>query len=265
MGQKVHPKGLRIGIIRDWDARWFATKKNFSDLLVEDVKIRRFVKRALYNAGIPRIEIERAANRVKVIVHAAKPGMVIGKQGAGIEDMRIRLSHLTGKNVSVDVKEIRNSDADAQLVAENIASQLEKRISFRRAVRQAVGRAMRMGAKGIRVIVSGRIGGAEIARKERDWEGTVPLHTLRADIDYGLAEAKTTYGQIGVKVWVYRGPELPAGQRRDDRDRGGRRGDGGPGGPRGGGPGGPRGGPGGFRGGPGGPRGGGGRGPGGRR
>lgn len=256
MGQKVHPKGLRLGIIREWDSRWFAGKKEFSDTLVEDVKIRRFVKRVLYNAGVPRIEIERAANRVKVIVHAAKPGMVIGKQGAGIEDLRIKLQQLTGKNVSVDVKEVRTPDADAQLVAESIAQQLEKRISFRRAVRQAVGRSMRMGAKGIRVMVSGRIGGAEIARKERDNEGTVPLHTLRADIEYGFAEATTTYGKIGVKIWIYRGAEPAPGQRPQggfDRDRGGRRG--GDGRPQGGrGPGGPGGGRGGR--GPGGPTGG---------
>lgn len=241
MGQKVHPKGLRIGIVKDWDTRWYADKRNFSDLLVEDVKIRKFVKKALFASGVSRIEIERAANRVKVTVHTAKPGMVIGKQGAGITDLQNQLSAMTGKNVSVDVKEIRVAELDAQLVAESIAQQLEKRIAFRRAVKQAIQKAMRMGAKGIRVIVSGRIGGAEIARTERAWEGTVPLHTLRADIDYGFAEANTTFGKIGIKVWIYAGEGAQAapadrrgerGERGDRRERGGRRG--GRGGERGG-------------------------------
>lgn len=264
MGQKVHPKGLRIGIVKDWDTRWYANKKDFSDLLVEDVQIRKYVKKTLYNSGVSRIEIERAANRIKVTVHTAKPGMVIGKQGSGIADLQKALETMTGKTVSVNVVEIRIAELDAQLVAENIAQQLEKRIAFRRAMKQSVQKTMRMGAKGIRVIISGRIGGAEIARKERSWEGTVPLHTLRADIDYGFAEATTTYGKIGVKCWMFVGDRnaivAQPSDRRDRgerRDRGGSRGGGGgrgPGGPGGGrGPGGP-GGPGGR---PQGPRGGG--------
>lgn len=247
MGQKVHPKGLRIGIVKDWDTRWYADKRNFSDLLVEDVKIRKFVKKALYAAGVSRIEIERAANRIKVTVHTAKPGMVIGKQGQGISDLQNQLAAMTGKQVSLNVVEIRVAELDAQLVAESIAQQLEKRIAFRRAMKQAIQKAMRMGAKGIRVIISGRIGGAEIARKERAWEGTVPLHTLRANIDYGFAEASTTFGKIGVKVWMYVGENITAapGERRGERadrgerrERGGRRGggrsEGGRGGERGG-------------------------------
>ena len=203
MGQKVHPKGLRIGIVKDWDTRWYADKKNFSDLLVEDVKLRNFIKKTLYASGVSRIEIERAANRIKIIVHTAKPGMVIGRQGQGIAELQSKLAEMTGKQISLDVKEIRVAELDAQLVAESIAQQLEKRMSFRRAMKQAIQKAMRMGAKGVRVIISGRIGGAEIARTERAWEGTVPLHTLRADIDYGFAEADTTFGKIGVKVWMY--------------------------------------------------------------
>lgn len=255
MGQKIHPKGLRIGIVKDWDTRWYANKKDFSDLLVEDVKVRQYVKKALFNSGIARIEIERAANRLKVTVHTAKPGMVIGRQGAGIDDLKKQLESLTGKSVHVNVVEIRVAELDAQLVAESIAQQLEKRISFRRAMKQAVQRAMRLGAKGIRVKISGRIGGAEIARTEGDKDGTVPLHTLRADIDYGFAEAATTFGKIGIKVWLFVGENaaksVPAGDREDRRPRGGRGGDrgqrgggrgpGGPGGargPRGGGQGG---------------------------
>ena len=240
MGQKVHPKGLRIGIVKDWDTRWYANKKNFSDLLVEDVKIRKFLKKTLFNSGVSRVEIERAANRVTVTVHTAKPGMVIGKQGAGIADIQKQLAVLTGKNVSLNVMEVRTPELDAQLVAENIAQQLEKRIAFRRAVKQAIQKAMRLGAKGIRVIISGRIGGAEIARKERAWEGTVPLHTLRAPIDYGFAEADTTYGKIGVKVWMYVGDRTAVsaqGERRergDRSERGGRGGDRARGGARGG-------------------------------
>lgn len=272
MGQKVHPKGLRIGIVKPWDTRWYANKQNFSALLVEDVKVRQYVKKALFNSGVARIEIERTANRLTVTVHTAKPGMVIGKQGQGIADLQKALEALTGKAVSVNVQEVRVAELDAQLVAENIAQQLEKRIAFRRAVKQSIQKSMRMGAKGIRIIVSGRIGGAEIARKERMWEGTVPLHTLRADIDYGFAEASTTYGKIGVKCWMFVGDKTAAaagGDRRDRgerRDRGGRGGErGGRGGERGGrGPGGPGGGPrregggGGGRGpGAGGPRGGG--------
>jgi len=231
VGQKVHPKGLRIGIVKDWDTRWYADKKNFSDLLVEDVKLRNFIKKTLYASGVSRIEIERAANRIKIIVHTAKPGMVIGRQGQGIAELQSKLAEMTGKQISLDVKEIRVAELDAQLVAESIAQQLEKRMSFRRAMKQAIQKAMRMGAKGVRVIISGRIGGAEIARTERAWEGTVPLHTLRADIDYGFAEADTTFGKIGVKVWMYVGEaaqQAAAGERRGDRgerrERGGRRG-----------------------------------------
>lgn len=228
MGQKVHPKGLRIGIVKDWDTKWYANKQNFSTLLVEDVKIRKFVKKALYNSGVSRIELERAANRIKVTVHTAKPGMVIGKQGAGITDLQKALETMTGKSVSVNVIEIRIAELDAQLVAESIAQQLEKRIAFRRAMKQSVQKAMRMGAKGIRVLISGRIGGAEIARREGAKDGTVPLHTLRADIDYGFAEATTTYGKIGIKCWLFAGDRnaIPAGvdrgDRGDRRDRGGR-------------------------------------------
>lgn len=241
MGQKVHPKGLRIGIVKDWDTKWYANKQNFSALLVEDVKIRKYVKKALYNSGVSRIEIERQANKVKVTVHTAKPGMVIGKQGAGIGDLQKALEALTGKSVNVNVVEIRLPELDAQLVAENIAQQLEKRIAFRRAVKQSIQKTMRMGAKGIRVLVSGRIGGAEIARKEGAKEGTVPLHTLRADIDYGFAEANTTFGKIGVKCWLFAGDRTAApapGERGERRDRGGRGGErggrGGAGGGRGG-------------------------------
>jgi small subunit ribosomal protein S3 len=223
VGQKVHPKGLRVGIVKDWDTKWYADKKNFSDLLVEDVKIRKFVKKALYNSGVSRIEIERAANKVKVTVHTAKPGMVIGKQGAGIADLQKSLSVMTGKDVNLNVVEVRLAEVDAQLVAESIAQQLEKRIAFRRAVKQAVQKAMRLGAKGIRIIVSGRIGGAEIAREERISEGTVPLHTLRADIDYGFAEANTTFGKIGVKCYIYAGDKLNYAAAGDRRERGERR------------------------------------------
>lgn len=238
MGQKVHPKGLRIGIIKDWDARWYARKQEFVNLLHEDVKLRRMLKRRLYSVGLSRIEIERATGRVRVTLHVAKPGMVIGKGGAGVEDLRKEIERFTGKQASINIVEVKMPELDATLVAENIAQQLEKRISFRRAMKQSIGRAMRLGARGIRVVVSGRLGGAEIARRERDWEGTVPLHTLRADIDYGTAEANTTYGKIGVKAWVYRGEVLP-GQvlerrerpERGDRRGGDRRGGGRPGGP----------------------------------
>ncbi|MGE5484395.1 MAG: 30S ribosomal protein S3 [Ignavibacteriales bacterium] len=209
MGQKVHPKGLRIGIIKDWDAKWFADKKEFPGILMEDVKIREFLKKKLFSTGVSRIEIERAATRLKVTIYTAKPGMVIGRGGSGVEDLRKQVEALTGKQVSLNIVEVKSAETDAQLVAENIASQLEKRISFRRAMKQAVSRAMRLGAKGCRVRIAGRLGGAEMARRERDVEGTVPLHTLRADIDYGFAEATTTYGKIGVKVWVYKGDVIP--------------------------------------------------------
>jgi small subunit ribosomal protein S3 len=210
MGQKVNPHGLRIGIIKDWDTKWYASDKNFGDLLVEDVKIRKFIKKKLYIAGIARIEIERAANKIKVNVHTAKPGLVIGKGGAGIEELRKEVEKLTGKSVLINITEIKMPELNAQLVSENIASQLEKRISFRRAMKQAMSRTMKLGAKGIKTGVAGRLGGAEIARTEHYHEGTIPLQTLRADIDYGFCEANTTYGKLGVKVWIYKGEVLPA-------------------------------------------------------
>lgn len=213
MGQKVNPHGLRVGIIKDWDSRWYANKKDFGDLLVEDCKVREFVKKKLYPAGISKIEIERAANKIKVTIATAKPGMVIGRGGAGVEELRQDLNKLTGKDVVVNVEEVKVPDLDAQLVAESIAEQLERRISFRRAMKQAIQRTMRMGAKGIRTSVSGRLGGADMARTEGYAEGTIPLQTLRADIDAGFAEADTTYGKIGVKVWLYKGEVLPGQQR----------------------------------------------------
>jgi small subunit ribosomal protein S3 len=209
MGQKVNPHGLRIGIIKDWDTKWYASAKDFSSFLVEDVKIRKFIKKKLYIAGIARIEIERAANKVKINIHTAKPGIVIGKQGSGIEALRKDLEKLTGKSVLLNITEIRTPELNAQLVAENIAAQLERRVSFRRAMKQAMSRTMKFGAKGIKTSCSGRLGGAEIARIEHYAEGTIPLQTLRADIDYGFAEANTTYGKIGVKVWIYKGEVLP--------------------------------------------------------
>ncbi len=208
MGQKIHPHGLRVGIIKDWDSRWFSGK-DYASQLLEDYKIREFIKNKLYTSGISRIEIERAANRVRVTINTAKPGMVIGKGGSGVEETKAELEKMTGRQVSVNVIEVKTPDTDAQLVAENIASQLERRISFRRAMKQAISRAMKSGAKGIKTMVSGRLGGAEIARSEMYHEGTIPLQTLRADIDYGFAEAHTTYGRIGVKVWIYKGEVLP--------------------------------------------------------
>ena len=202
MGQKVNPKGLRIGIIRDWDAKWYADKRTFSDFLLEDQKIRKYIKGTFYSAGVSRVQIERAANRIKVSIHTSKPGIVIGRGGAEVEALRKKLVQMTGKQVNVNIVEIKVPELDAQLVAENIASQLERRIAFRRAMKQTVNRAMKFGAKGIRVACSGRLGGAEIARTEWYSEGKVPLHTLRADIEYGFAEANTTYGKIGVKVWI---------------------------------------------------------------
>jgi len=214
MGQKVNPHGLRIGIIKDWDTKWYASDKDFSDLLVEDVKIRDFIKKKLYSSGVSRIEIERAANKVKINVNTAKPGIVIGKGGTGIEELRKEVEKMTGKSVLINITEIKTPDMDAQLVAENIAAQLEKRISFRRAMKQAMSRTMKLGAKGIKTSVAGRLGGAEIARTEHYHEGTIPLQTLRADIDYGFAEANTTYGKIGVKVWIYKGEVLPAVKKK---------------------------------------------------
>ncbi|WP_288189984.1 30S ribosomal protein S3 [Veillonella magna] len=208
MGQKVNPHGLRVGIVKDWDAKWYADK-DYAANLHEDVKIRNFLKKTLFIAGISRIEIERTNKRIKLVIHTAKPGMVIGRGGAGIEDIRKALKRFTDKQIDVNIAEIKQADMDAVLVAENIAGQLERRIGFRRAMKQAVGRTMRLGANGIKVMVSGRLGGAEIARSESYREGSIPLHTLRANIDYGTAEAHTTYGCIGVKVWIYKGEVLP--------------------------------------------------------
>lgn len=221
MGQKVNPHGLRVGVIKDWDSKWYADKKNFADLLVEDNNIRKYVKKKLYTAGISKIEIERAANRVKVSIHTAKPGMVIGRGGAGVEELRAEIEKLTNKSVVINVEEIKNQDLDAQIVAEAIAESLERRVAFRRAMKQAIQRTMRQGALGIKTSVSGRLGGADMARTEGYSEGTIPLQTLRADIDYGFAEADTTYGKLGVKVWLYKGevlPELREDSRRRPRD-----------------------------------------------
>ena len=210
MGQKVNPHGLRVGIIKDWDSKWYAKKGEYADLLVEDNKIRKYVKNKLFTSGVSRITIERAANnKVKVNIFTAKPGMVIGKGGQGVEDLRIALEKLTGKSVLVNINEIKVAEMEAQLVAENVAFQLERRIAFRRAMKQSIQRTMKAGAKGIKIAVSGRLGGAEMARTEKYSEGNVPLHTLRADIDYGFAEADTTYGKIGIKVWIYKGEVLP--------------------------------------------------------
>jgi small subunit ribosomal protein S3 len=212
VGQKVHPKGLRIGIIRDWDAKWYA-EKDFATLLIEDIKLRKYIKKKLFAAGISRIEIERAANRVKVTIHTAKPGIVIGRGGSEVEALRKQVEKMTGKNVNINIIEVKVAELDAQLVAENVAAQLVKRVSFRRAMKQSVSRTMRMGAQGIKISCSGRLAGAEIARTEWYNEGKVPLHTLRADIDYGFAEADTTYGKIGVKVWIYKGEILPEAKK----------------------------------------------------
>ena len=210
MGQKVNPHGLRVGVIKEWDAKWYANKKNFADNLVEDNKIRKFVKKELFSAGISKVEIERAAKRVKLNIYTAKPGVIIGKGGAGIEALKNKLTQfVSNKNVLINIVEVKSAEADAQLMAENIAAQLEKRISFRRAMKQTMQRAMKHGIKGVKTACSGRLGGAEIARTEQYHEGTIPLQTLRADIDYGFAEADTTYGKIGVKVWVYNGEVLP--------------------------------------------------------
>lgn len=214
MGQKVNPHGLRVGIIKDWDSKWYASDKDFSDLLIEDNKIREYLKKKLFSSGISKIEIERTANKVRININTAKPGMVIGKGGAGIEALRKEVEKLTNnKSVSINISEIKVPELDAQLVAENIAAQLEKRISFRRAMKQAMQRSMRSGARGIKAMTSGRLGGAEIARSEWYREGTIPLQTLRADIDYGFAEAHTTYGRIGVKVWIYKGEVLPEAKK----------------------------------------------------
>ena len=208
MGQKVNPHGLRVGVIKDWDSKWYADA-DFSDNLVEDYNIRKFIKKQLYSAGISKIEIERASDRVKINIYTAKPGVVIGKGGADIEKLKAEVQKLTDKKLSIDIKEIKRPDGDAQLVAENIAQQLENRVSFRRAMKSVMTRAMKADAKGIKTAVSGRLGGADMARTEFYSEGTIPLQTLRANIDYGFAEADTTYGKVGVKVWIYKGEVLP--------------------------------------------------------
>ena len=219
MGQKVNPHGLRVGVIKDWDSKWYADAE-FSDYLVEDYNIRKFLKKKLYSAGVSKIEIERASDRVKVIIYTAKPGVVIGKGGAEIEVTKKELAKLTDKKVMVDIKEIKRPDRDAQLVAENIAQQLENRVSFRRAMKSCMGRTMKSGAMGIKTCCSGRLGGADIARAEFYSEGTIPLQTLRADIDYGFAEANTTYGKVGVKVWIYKGVILPTkGNQMEGSDK----------------------------------------------
>ncbi len=214
MGQKMNPNGLRVGVIREWNSKWYADKKNFSDYLVEDHKIREYVKKKLYVAGISRIEIERTAKFVRVNVYTAKPGLVIGKGGNLAEVLKAELEKMIGKTVNLNIVEVNNIDVDAQLVAENIASQLEKRISFRRAMKQCMQKTLKAGALGIKTAVSGRLGGADMARTEFYKEGTIPLQTLRADIDYGFAEADTTYGKIGVKVWIYKGEILPAKKKQ---------------------------------------------------
>jgi small subunit ribosomal protein S3 len=215
MGQKVNPVGLRVGVIRDWESRWFAGK-DYADLLHEDLKVREYIAKRLNDAAVSKVEIERAANRLNVTIHTAKPGMVIGKGGTEVESLRKALNQLTGKRVHINILEIKRADLDAKLVAENIARQLENRVSFRRAQKQAIQRSMRAGAQGIKTMVSGRLGGADIARSESYSEGTVPLHTLRADIDYAHAEADTTYGKLGVKVWIYRGEVLPTKKKTEE-------------------------------------------------
>ena len=230
MGQKIHPHGLRVGVIKDWDSRWYVGKKDFGDTLVEDYNLRKMLKEQLKAAGVPKIEIERVSGRVRIHIFCAKPGIVIGQKGAEIEKLRIQCEKKIGKPVSINIVEVKIPDADATLVAESIALQLEKRVSFRRAMKMSIGRAMNAGVKGIKIMLSGRVGGAEIARSEMYKEGTTPLQTIRADIDYGFAEAHTTYGIVGVKVWIYNGevlkdkdgtfkrPELPQ-PKRNDRDR----------------------------------------------
>jgi small subunit ribosomal protein S3 len=213
VGQKVHPKGFRIGVIRDWDSNWYADR-DYTDLLHEDYKLRNYIKDNFYTAGISRVEIQRTGNRVRITIHTAKPGIVIGRGGMEVEKLKADLIKMTGKSININIQEVKKPELDAQIVAENIAQQLEKRISFRRAMKQTVGRTMRAGAIGIKVAISGRLGGAEIARSEWYAEGKVPLHTLRADVDYGFAEANTTYGKIGVKVWVNRGEILPEAKQR---------------------------------------------------
>ena len=233
MGQKVNPHGFRVGVIKDWDSRWYARNDKVGALVVEDYEIRKYLKKTLYSAGVPKIEIERDSSKVRIFIHCSRPGVVIGKGGTEIERLRLSVEKMIGKPVALSIVEVRTPDTDAQLVAENIAQQLEKRIGYRRAMKNTMGRAMRLGVKGIKVMCAGRLGGAEIARSECYHEGTIPLQTLRADIDYGFAEAATTYGRIGVKVWIYKGEVLSQTLRstprtmdlskRDDRDRGDRR------------------------------------------
>lgn len=235
MGQKVHPHGMRVGVIKDWDSRWYARADKVGDLVVEDYKIRKYLKDTLYSAGVPRIEIERDSAKVRIYIHCSRPGVVIGKGGTEIERLRLSVEKMIGKPVALSIVEVRTPDTNAQLVAENIAAQLEKRIGFRRAMKNSIGRAMRMGALGIKIMCSGRLGGAEIARSECYHEGTIPLQTIRADIDYGFAEAATVYGRVGVKVWIYKGeilsqtlrttPRVMDMNRRDDRRRNDRRND----------------------------------------
>ena len=222
MGQKVNPHGLRVGVIKDWNSRWYADA-DFADNLIEDHKIRTYLKKRLYSAGVSKIEIERASDRVKVIVYTAKPGVVIGRQGSEIEKVKAELKQFTNKKLLIDIKEVKMPECDAQLVAENIAAQLERRISFRRAMKQSIGRSMKLGVKGIKVMCSGRLGGREIAGSECYHEGTIPLQTIRADIDYGFAEAATTYGRIGVKVWIYNGDVLNDVKKQPSRKEGGRK------------------------------------------
>ena len=220
MGQKVNPHGMRVGIIKDWNSKWYADKKNFADTLIEDHKIREFLKKKLYSANVSKIEIERAAeDKVRVTIYTAKPGYVIGKGGAEIEKLKKEVQKFTDKNIFIDIKEIKRPDRDAQLVAESIALSLENRVSFRRALKQAMSRTMKAGALGIKASVGGRLGGADIARREFYSEGTIPLQTLRADIDYGFAEAATTYGKLGVKVWIYKGEVLPAKKNKEGSEK----------------------------------------------
>lgn len=220
MGQKVNPHGFRVGVIKDWDTRWYADKKNFARYLVEDAQIREFVKKETARAGVSRIEIEREGDeRTIITISTAKPGIIIGRQGAEIEVLKKKLFKKFQKNFFINVKEVKNADLDAQLVAENVAKQLEERVSFRRAMKQVIGRTMKQGAKGIKASCSGRLGGAEIARSESYHEGTIPLHTLRADIDYGFAEANTTYGKIGVKIWIYKGEIIPLPKEMNEENK----------------------------------------------
>ena len=222
MGQKVNPHGLRVGVIKDWDSRWYARDEKVGDLIVEDYKIREYLKKTLYSAGIPNIEIERDSAKVRIYIHCSRPGVVIGKGGAEIERIRLNVEKMIGKPVALSIVEVRTPDTNAQLVAENIAAQLENRVSFRRAMKKCLQSSMRAGAKGIKTSVSGRLGGADIARSEGYHEGSIPLQTLRADIDYGFAEAKTAYGRLGVKVWIYKGQVLPTAKKAPAKTEGGK-------------------------------------------